>query len=83
MFHNIFVNNSSFNASALFLSNKNKRISLRTVQYIFEKYRINVHALRHTFITRLIRNGEDISIFQALSGHFFAKHGSALLFPNR
>ncbi|WP_280109627.1 tyrosine-type recombinase/integrase [Anoxybacillus flavithermus] len=55
--------------SALFLSNRNKRISPRTVQHIFQKYRVNVHALRHTFITRLVRNGEDISIIQALSGH--------------
>nr|WP_255516135.1 hypothetical protein [Geobacillus sp. C56-T2] len=31
----------------------------------------------------MVRNGEDISIFQALSGHFSTKHGSALLFPNR
>ena len=55
--------------TALFLSNRNKRISERTVQHIFEKYDINVHALRHTFITKLVRNGEDFSVVQALSGH--------------
>ncbi|MBE2914148.1 tyrosine-type recombinase/integrase [Anoxybacillus flavithermus] len=55
--------------SALFLSNRNKQISPRTVQHIFQKYGVNVHALRHTFITRLVRNREDISIIQALSGH--------------
>lgn len=54
---------------ALFLSNRNKRISERTVQHIFQKYDINVHALRHTFITKLVRNGEDFSVVQALSGH--------------
>lgn len=54
---------------ALFLSNRNKRISERTVQHIFQKHDINVHAFRHTFITKLVRNGEDFSVVQALSGH--------------
>ena len=54
---------------ALFLSNRYKRISERTVQHIFQRYDINVHAFRHTFITKLVRNGEDFSIVQALSGH--------------
>jgi len=54
---------------ALFLSNRNKRISERTVQHIFEKKGINVHSLRHTFITKLVRNGEDFSLIQSLSGH--------------
>ncbi|OZM56881.1 integrase [Lottiidibacillus patelloidae] len=54
---------------ALFLSNRGKRISARSVQHLLEKYGFNVHALRHTFITNLIRSGEDISVVQALSGH--------------
>lgn len=54
---------------AMFLSNRNKRISERTVQHIFEKHGINVHSLRHTFITKLVRNGEDFSLVQSLSGH--------------
>lgn len=58
---------------ALFVSNRKKRISVRTVQHIFEKKGINVHALRHTFITHLIRNGTDSSIVQSLSGHSSAE----------
>ncbi|GAA5416998.1 tyrosine recombinase XerD [Paraliobacillus ryukyuensis] len=54
---------------AMFLSNRNKRVSERTVQHIFEKYKINAHSLRHTFITKLVRNGEDFSLVQSLSGH--------------
>lgn len=54
---------------ALFLSNRGSRISARTVQHIFSKYNVNVHALRHTFITRLVRNNEDFSLIQSLSGH--------------
>ncbi|WP_228275545.1 tyrosine-type recombinase/integrase [Gracilibacillus oryzae] len=54
---------------ALFLSNRNIRLSERTVQHIFEKYEINVHSFRHTFITKLVRNGEDFSLVQSLSGH--------------
>lgn len=30
---------------------------------------INAHALRHTFITNLVRSGADISIVQALRRH--------------
>lgn len=54
---------------AMFLSNRGRRISERTVQHIFEKYGVNVHSLRHTFITKLVRNGEDFSLVQSLSGH--------------
>ncbi|SDO02900.1 integrase/recombinase XerC/integrase/recombinase XerD [Psychrobacillus sp. OK028] len=57
------------NEEALFLSNRRKRISVRSVQHLIEKHGFNVHALRHTFITGLVRNGEDISIIQSLTGH--------------
>lgn len=57
------------NEEALFLSNRGKRISTRTVQYLIEKHGFNVHALRHTFITSLVRSGHDISVIQSLSGH--------------
>ncbi|MGV3240644.1 tyrosine-type recombinase/integrase, partial [Streptococcus hyovaginalis] len=42
---------------------------VRTVQYLIEKQGFNVHALRHTFITGLVRSGQDISVIQSLSGH--------------
>lgn len=61
------------NIEALFISNRGKRISVRSVQHIFEKKGVNVHALRHTFITYLIRNGTDSSIVQSLSGHSSAE----------
>lgn len=57
------------NEQALFLSNIFKRISPRTVQHIIEMHGFNVHQLRHTFITELVRNNEDISKIRALSGH--------------
>jgi integrase/recombinase XerC/integrase/recombinase XerD len=34
-----------------------------------EQLGVNAHALRHTFITKLVRNKVDISIIQALSRH--------------
>jgi len=34
-----------------------------------EQVGINAHALKHTFITQLVRSGVDISIVQALSRH--------------
>lgn len=57
------------NEEALFISNRGKRISQRTVQHIFEQNGIYVHQLRHTFITGLMRAGNDISIIQSMSGH--------------
>ena len=54
---------------ALFLSNYGKRINKRSVQRIVEKYDINVHKLRHTFITQLISDGVDFATIQSLTGH--------------
>lgn len=54
---------------ALFLSTWEERISKRAVQYLMEQLDINAHALRHTFITQLVRSGVDISVVQALSRH--------------
>ncbi|WP_183567989.1 tyrosine-type recombinase/integrase [Paenibacillus endophyticus] len=34
-----------------------------------EKNGHNVHQTRHSFITGLVRSGEDISVTQSLSGH--------------
>jgi integrase/recombinase XerD len=53
---------------ALFISNRLKRISIRNVQHILEKYGIHPHLLRHTFITDLVRNN-DLVLAQFLSGH--------------
>ena len=53
---------------ALFISNRIKRISIRNVQHILEKYGIHPHLLRHTFITDLVRNN-DLVLAQFLSGH--------------
>lgn len=64
-----YLEERSDNEEALFLSNRGKRISVRTVQYLIEKQGFNVHALRHTFITGLVRSGQDISVIQSLSGH--------------
>jgi integrase/recombinase XerD len=46
-----------------------ERISVRSVQHLFEQYGFNVHQARHTFVTGLVRSGEDISVIQSLSGH--------------
>ncbi|WP_138420899.1 tyrosine-type recombinase/integrase [Aquibacillus sediminis] len=54
---------------ALFISNRGERISVRSVQHKVNKYGFNVHALRHTFITGLVRSGQDISVIQSMSGH--------------
>ncbi|MDO5717552.1 MAG: tyrosine recombinase XerC [Tissierellia bacterium] len=67
------------NEKALFLSERNKRISKRAVQYRIEKYikEINldprlysVHKLRHTAATLLYKYGDvDIRALQDILGH--------------
>lgn len=54
---------------ALFLSNRGKRISVRTVQNLIHKYGYHVHQLRHTFITDLQRSGADLTLIQSLIGY--------------
>lgn len=58
---------------ALFLSNRGQRISVRSVQYLLEKHDVHSHQLRHTFITGLVRNNEDIAVIQSMSGHSSTK----------
>lgn len=54
--------------TALFISNRQERISIRSVQHLMEKNGHNAHQTRHSFITGLVRAGEDISVIQR-SGH--------------
>lgn len=64
-----YIEERSDNHPALFISNRMERISVRSVQHLFEQYGFNVHQARHTFVTGLVRAGEDISVIQSLSGH--------------
>lgn len=64
-----YLEERSDDLAPLFLSNRYQRISPRSVQTIVEKYGVNFHALRHTFITELVRTGHDFSIIQSMTGH--------------
>lgn len=65
--------------NALFLSNRKKRISPKTVQFIVKKYLdkiglsgpgYSVHKLRHTAATLMYRHGHvDIRVLQDILGH--------------
>lgn len=63
---------------ALFLSERNSRISRRTVQYTVEKYvkklgldprKYTTHKLRHTAATLMHQSGVDIRVLQEILGH--------------
>lgn len=54
---------------ALFLSNYKKRITVRSVQRVLEKYGVCPHQLRHTYCSELINSGVDIATVAALVGH--------------
>jgi site-specific recombinase XerD len=64
-----YLEERSDNEPALFLSNRQERISIRSVQHLLEKNGHNAHQTRHSFITGLVRAGDDISVIQSLSGH--------------
>ena len=64
--------------NALFLSERNQRISRRTVQYTVEKYvkkigldphKYTTHKLRHTAATLMHQAGVDIRVLQEILGH--------------
>lgn len=65
-------------SSALFLSNRNERITGRQVQIRFEQWLawagidregLTVHSLRHTFGTRLYRKTKDLVLVGKAMGH--------------
>lgn len=57
------------NDPALFLSTHKKRISVRSVQSLCEKYDIHPHKFRHTFVTDLVDAGVDDETIRTLTGH--------------
>ena len=72
-------NNVIKDKDALFLSERNQRISVKTVQYIVKKYiersgldpkRYSAHKLRHTAATLMYKYGNvDIRSLQGILGH--------------
>jgi integrase/recombinase XerD len=55
--------------SALFLSTHKKRIAIRSVQRVLEKYDVYPHQLRHTYCRELVGSGVDIATVAELAGH--------------
>lgn len=55
--------------TALFLSQYKRRISVRSVQHMLQKYNIHPHQLRHTYCRELVNAGIDISSIAELAGH--------------
>ncbi|MEN3015312.1 MAG: site-specific tyrosine recombinase/integron integrase [bacterium] len=61
----------------VFVSIRNKKMTVRTVQYIFArvskimglKLKITPHVMRHTFATIMLQNGADIVSIKELLGH--------------
>lgn len=64
-----YLEERSDDYEALFISNRDKRISVRSVQHLLKQHHLHAHQLRHTFITGLVRANEDIAVIQSLSGH--------------
>ena len=54
---------------ALFISQLGKHISVRTVQAMLEKYGVNPHQLRHTYVKSLVDKGVPTATIMSLTGH--------------
>ncbi|MGG3641519.1 tyrosine-type recombinase/integrase [Bacillus gobiensis] len=54
---------------ALFISNQVKRMSQRSIYRIFDKFDIHPHQARHTLLTKLLKDGNDIVTVQQIAGH--------------
>lgn len=71
--------NSKLNERALFLSNRDQRISVKTVQWLVYKHlgeagleskHYSVHKLRHTAATLMYQSGEvDVRVLKDILGH--------------
>jgi len=65
----LYLSQRSDDLQALFTSQLNKRISVRSIQAMLNEYEINPHQLRHTFIKRLVDNNTPVATIQSLTGH--------------
>ncbi|ARU61968.1 integrase [Tumebacillus avium] len=64
-----YIAERSDDLTPLFISNRQERISVRSVQHLLGQFGVHPHQLRHTYITGLVRANEDLAVIQSLSGH--------------
>ncbi|MCA1027335.1 tyrosine-type recombinase/integrase [Cytobacillus kochii] len=56
----------------VFISNRKTKLSTRSIQLMLKEYDITPHMLRHSFATRLAREGNDLSMIANMCGHSVA-----------
>ena len=66
---------SQRNESALFLTKQGTRLATRSIDDVVRRLgqeanlSLSAHILRHTCLTRLVRNGNDLVLVAELAGH--------------
>lgn len=64
-----YMDTRTDDCDSLFVSQRLKQLTTRSIQLLLKEYDITPHMLRHSFCTALARSGTDLTTVAALAGH--------------
>lgn len=67
-----YLDSRNDNIEYVFISQRQKQLTTRSIQLLLKEYDITPHMLRHSFCTMLARSSNDLSMIANLAGHSVA-----------